>query len=229
MEDALKKRESRKWKIADSSFKLMDKFGYLKILKSFSKINEHIDEYEADDVADCVISSVGGSINVNETIDESLKNLGKFLVMAALMVIPGILGAEALAKGLQKVPQSELNIYSKQVQDKIKAASSDKNTYGGYTAVELINMIARTIYVEGHAEDSIGRKAICSVILNRSGGEKKYIADVIKEGSAFSCWAKMTKSDWNNFTYRVPNKGTLSIVGNPGNTKIWKESVDLAT
>lgn len=32
-EDALTKRSSRDWKIADSAFKLLDKFGYLGILK----------------------------------------------------------------------------------------------------------------------------------------------------------------------------------------------------
>lgn len=53
-------------------------------------------------------------------------------------------------------------------------------------------MLARTIYVEGHAEGQDGRKAICSVILNRSGGNRDNFPAVIKEKLAFSCWNKMT-------------------------------------
>jgi predicted nucleic acid-binding protein len=35
VEQALKYRSSRKWKIADASFKLFDKYGYMAILKQF--------------------------------------------------------------------------------------------------------------------------------------------------------------------------------------------------
>lgn len=35
-EEALERRESKEWKIADSAFKLLDKFGYLGILRTFS-------------------------------------------------------------------------------------------------------------------------------------------------------------------------------------------------
>lgn len=126
VEDALRKRQSRKWKIADSSFKLMDKFGYLKILKSFSRIQENIDRYEADDVADCVTGCVGSSINVNESVGQSVRNLGKYMLLASILAIPGLVSQNALAKGLKKVDQKEMNIYSKQVQDAIKGVCSDK-------------------------------------------------------------------------------------------------------
>ena len=89
-------------------------------------------------------------------------------------------------------------------------------------------MIARTLYNEGHAEGTDGRKAILSVIMNRAGNDKNKIADVIKRKNAFSCWQKMTDSDWRNFTYKVPSSGTLSIVGNPKNRTIWDECVSLA-
>lgn len=41
-EDALSKRSSRKWKIADSAFKLLDKFGYLAILRDMTSSWESI-------------------------------------------------------------------------------------------------------------------------------------------------------------------------------------------
>jgi len=42
MEDALSKRSSRQWKVADSAFKLLDKFGYLGILRELTKSWEEI-------------------------------------------------------------------------------------------------------------------------------------------------------------------------------------------
>ena len=36
LEQALQYRASKKWKVADATFKLMDKFGYLAILKKYS-------------------------------------------------------------------------------------------------------------------------------------------------------------------------------------------------
>ena len=97
----------------------MDKFGYLKILKNFAKINEHIDSYEADDVADCIISTVGGSMNVNETIEESMGMLGKIAMIASLLAVPGLADSEALSKELSKIPKENMTISSKQVQDGI--------------------------------------------------------------------------------------------------------------
>lgn len=228
VEDAVRKRDSKKWKIADSAFKLMDKFGYLKILKNFSNIYSHIDKLEADDFAECIINCIKSTINLNETVDESVKNLGKYLILASFLAIPGFLSQDALAQSLSKIDPSELQVYSTSVQTSIQNACKDKKLYGGYVATDIINMVARTIYVEGRSEGSDGRKAICSVIRNRANNDKNNIAAVIKEKSAFSCWNKMTDSDWKNFTYKIPTKGSLSIVGNKDNKLVWNECVSLA-
>ena len=73
-----------------------------------------------------------------------------------------------------------------------------------------------------------GIKAILSVILNRCGNDKHYIADVIKEPYAFSCWGKMTDEDWNKFKYKIPTTGKLEIVKNKNNRQIWHECSKLA-
>ena len=224
----MEKRESRKWKIADSSFKLMDKFGYLKILKNFAKITEKMDMCDADSVSDSVIRSVKTSMNIKETIDESIKNLGKYLIFASFLYIPGILPMEALAQSFSKIDKTELNMYTPAVQTAIQSVCKDQTKYGKYTAADIVNMITRTIYVEGHSEGTKGRKAILSVILNRSGGNVSDIPAVIREKSAFSCWKKMKSSDWDNFIYKIPTTGPLSVVGNKKNREIWSECVDLA-
>lgn len=231
VEDALEKRNSRKWKIADSAFKLLDKFGYIKILKKFSSIDEVIKEHpdtDIDSVAKSIITSVQNTININETIEENMSKMTSTFLIAALLAIPGILPKEAIAKNLSEVPKVAFKIDNPAVQTAIKTASTDEKLYGGYTATNVINMIARTLYVEGHSQGTEGRKAILSVIVNRAGNDKNNIAAVIREPSAFSCWNKMTKDDWKNFVYRVPSKGTMSI-SIRANRKIWDECVRLAT
>jgi hypothetical protein len=228
VEDALKKRESKKWKIADSSFKLLDKFGYLKILKNFSKIYENIKDYDMKTTANYVVNSIKDNKSINENIDESISSVRKYLAIAALLAIPSFLPQDALAQNLSRVKPSQFYAYTTDVQKAIDEAALDKKLYGGYTATNVINMITRTLYVEGHAEGTDGRKAILSVILNRCGNDKNYIAAVIKEPSAFSCWRKMTDEDWNKFKYKIPTTGTLEIVKNKNNRKIWHECSKLA-
>lgn len=228
VEDALKKRESKKWKIADSSFKLLDKFGYLKILKKFSKIYENIKDYDMKTTANYVVNSIKNNTSINENIDESISSVKKYLAIAALLAIPSFLPQDALAQNLSRVKPSQFYAYTADVQKAIDEAALDKKLYGGYTASNVINMITRTLYVEGHAEGTEGRKAILSVILNRCGNDKNYIAAVIKEPSAFSCWGKMTDEDWNKFKYKIPTTGTLEIVKNKNNRKIWHECSKLA-
>jgi len=110
----------------------------------------------------------------------------------------------------------------------IQDASKDKKMYGGYSATNLINMVARTVYVEGHAEGTEGRKAILSVIKNRSGGDMNKVPSVISKASQFSCWNKMTDSDWKNYVYNVPSNGVLSVTRSNTNREIWRECVSLA-
>ena len=52
-EEALQFRTSRKWHIADTAFKLFDKYGYLAILKSFMQIFDIMSSSELTDIEAC--------------------------------------------------------------------------------------------------------------------------------------------------------------------------------
>ena len=69
IEQALKYRSSRKWKIADASFKLFDKYGYIAILKEFTSIYNLM----------CISSDVDieGINNILETVKKYLYNADK--------------------------------------------------------------------------------------------------------------------------------------------------------
>ena len=72
-EDALKKRKDRKWHIADSSFKLLDKFGYTAILKAYSQLDEEgIDD---ETKLQAIIDAVKDNITGNKMLSDSEKRL----------------------------------------------------------------------------------------------------------------------------------------------------------
>ena len=224
-EDAFRKRESRKWKIADSSFKLLDKFGYLKILKKFSKILESSEDGDLDAISDAVVRSVRSSMNLNETVDESVKGMGMYFILASILALPGIIPQKALADNLSKVGKTQLRIQSPKVQDAIKDSAKDKRKFGRHTVSDIVNMAARTLYAEARGEGTNGLNAVASVILNRSAGNPEDMVSVIKEKQAFSCWNGTDESFWRSYVYTVPN----GAVQNPEDRRVWNDCVRIAT
>ena len=72
VQDALKKRESRSWKISDATFKLIDKFGYMPIFKSFERLAEVMSSSTdiADEVAIAVVQQIKKFIGDEKRIQE---------------------------------------------------------------------------------------------------------------------------------------------------------------
>lgn len=118
-EDAIIFRNSNEWKIADSAFKLLDKFGYLRILRTISKCSEELElgNITIDTIANTVISVINDNLKSNENlnemdsclmedncgnIDEGVKDIAKYTVIASLLAIPNIIPQDALARDLSK-------------------------------------------------------------------------------------------------------------------------------
>ena len=57
-EEALKFRKSKKWKIADASFKMMDKYGYTAIMRAFTELTNSKEAIPSSVLADDVIATV---------------------------------------------------------------------------------------------------------------------------------------------------------------------------
>lgn len=72
-EQALKIRDSRKWKIADSAFKLMDQFGYTWILRQFSTCYKKIEENPNNivKVVDYISNNIMNDSESREEIQEN--------------------------------------------------------------------------------------------------------------------------------------------------------------
>lgn len=229
-EDALRKRESRKWKVADSAFKLMDKFGYLKALKGITNIRDRMEFGDEETVSEAVLRCIGGSIGMKdeETVDESVAGAARTMAIAALLAIPGLLPKETLAARLDKVPKQEMRIGSQSVQKAISDSAKSTRTIGGYSETNVVNMLTRTLYREAMDQDRAGRLAVASVIWNRADGDPENFPAVLKEKEAFSCWNDMTKSDWKNFKYTIPTDGLTSVFYSRKNTQIWNECLEIA-
>lgn len=75
-----------------------------------------------------------------------------------------------------------------------------------YTAQEIINALTRTIFMEGKSEGEKGMDAIASVIWNRIDGNKRFIIDIIKQDSQFSCW---NKYNWSKFSEKYDPEGDI--------------------
>ena len=76
IEQALKFRSSKKWKIADAAFKLMDKFGYLAILKDYKELKELISTGDGDlaiETAESILATVKKYISNPEKLADSEK------------------------------------------------------------------------------------------------------------------------------------------------------------
>ena len=109
-EDALRMRGSREWKVADSAFKMMDRFGYIGVLRVLANIDEKIGMYSAEEAAEATLAAIRDKMQLKESVGESLKGFGISMIIASLLWIPGILSKEALAKGISDVPSSRLRM-----------------------------------------------------------------------------------------------------------------------
>ena len=247
-EEALRWRNSRKWKVADASFKLFDKYGYMAILKQFiqdAELMSSTNDVDAEAVED-ILNTVKNYINNADKLaekelfeDEQLEEgtISNMLI-ASLLAIPGILPQDALAKQLVSIPKNQLHMTSQPVQAAIDKATVDTTMVGRFSYRNSVNILQWVHYTEAANQELEGRKAIMSVIWNRAGGDpNKLLEVVLKSGTnkngkriwQFSEWqpgnpwklvAPTSDKDW---TYKVPKDIT-----NPKVQKIWKEGEKFA-
>lgn len=71
-EEALQKRSDRRWHIADSAFKLLDKFGYIMVLRTYSQLHEEMkdNDVECESCARKIVDAVKTNFQQNKTLGE---------------------------------------------------------------------------------------------------------------------------------------------------------------
>lgn len=83
-EDALRMRKDRKWHVADSAFKLFDRFGYLGVLRAYTQLSEKAADGEPnmEEYVDAAISAVEDGLSNNKMLSDSELTEGEVPGMA---------------------------------------------------------------------------------------------------------------------------------------------------
>lgn len=159
----------------------------------------------------------------------------KISTIAAMMAVGSFMPQHALAKELARakkeaaVTRQAFTANSPIVKQARIKASADNSMVGNMHKTNVINAVAMVLWHEarGKKEGVAGRKAVASVILNRSGNDPTCIIDVIKEKNAFSCIKSKYKGGWTDKTYQYFTP-TTNEFNNAENVEIWKNCTDIA-
>lgn len=214
---------SKEWKIADSSFKLLDKFGYLGILRTMTQCYEDIQDGSMTeiDAVTKVISAVKENFSTNDSLDEDqkmvfeelqnegLKDIVKYAMMIGMMASPFASSAVQQQDSVRDIPKQEMQVLKRMV--------------GDMSYVNTVNCIAWTLWTEArgeYAKEGVSAlNAVASVIWNRAGGKAENFSKVIGRPKQFSWW-----NDYNggfkedSYIPQTPNAKELN---NPRTKKIW--------
>lgn len=248
-DEALKLRSDKTWHIADAAFKLLDKFGYVSILKTYCEVDDD-PKMGLDIAVDKVIAAVRDNFSNNkslndsekqffieaddelqEQLDEGLGDFAKLMALASLISIPGLIPQQALAKGFSTIPKKELRFNSVPVKNVIEKVAIDNRQYNGLSKVNLTNLVATIIYNEAMLDykkfkDERSLIAIGNVIENRAAKDPNKFADVIKAQSQFFS-ASHVKGGYTDATYKMYDPHTEGHLDSTMETA-WKLSAKFA-
>ena len=246
--EALKRRKDKRQHVVDAAFKLLEKFGYIQIMKDMIELYD--DKKSGTKLSQSyIVGQILASIKANmslkhlqdsddqkfiskleeaENLDESTRDFISMSVIAGLMAISNLLPAAPLAKQLENAKkQGEvMTINSPATKKAIANAAKDNKMIGEMSKTNVVNAVAQVLWKEARGEETVGRKAVASVILNRADSNPSNIIAVLKEPSAFTC-LKGYRDGWTDKTYHwyVPFK---EIAENPSNKTIWDDCNSIA-
>lgn len=175
-EEALQFRTSRKWHIADTAFKLFDKYGYIAILKSFIQIFDIISSSELTDIEACdnIVKEVRDYIgNADKLMDSEFyetalsesKKKKSSASMSPVEYSQYLL--QKLGVDLKYIPKHDLkSIMDSLANEYIMKAPTD-------TVAREIEMDAALLLVKSDSEENIklGKK-LGDMIIDGKGGDK---------------------------------------------------------
>lgn len=224
-EEALKMRADEKWHQTDAAFKLLDKFGYVSILKKYCEFDDYAKEtgsIDFDQACSAIIGAVrenfasNASLNdsekqffteVDAELNEDIVSTTRLMALAAALAIPGLIPQNALAKEMKSIPRQELRCNSKAMNDTLQKVAIEKQKFGDLSFVNMTNLLATIAYNEAMVDyikfnDPKCFTAILNVIDNRGGGDPSKFASVISAKSQFYS-AKHVKGGYKDSTYKM--------------------------
>lgn len=212
-EDALTKRASRKWKIADSTFKLLSKFGYIGILSKYASVSREIAQTASVDytaICKTIVGAIQENFSTNSGLDETERNA--FNQIQSLDEglkdwLKGAAVAGAIAAGSMGYSAQSPDTASHQ--DRAAVVQHEKS-YKGLSQSNLKNMLANVAYNEAGSDwvktrDDDALIAILNIIDHRSGGNPDNYATEMTRPSQFFGAKYVVGKDDAKFTKFDPN------------------------
>ena len=161
-----------------------------------------------------------------EVEEGTRENLISIAMAASLLAIPNVLDAkevERMAGNAQAISQFQNTVK--------QAAKNDGKVFGGYSSLELANILARTIYQKGRSEGHTGRHHIATVLYNRAGKDRNKMAAVCFKKRAFSVWNKASPSTTSGSyapgSYKICIPSTSLL--NRAEEKAWMDAKSIAS
>ena len=230
-EEALRLRGDRRWHVADSAFKLLDKFGYTSVCWACREAADGGDPAAAaETVLGSVAENIAGNAALSEedrsqwTLDEGLGSALRAAALAGMTMAAGIAGtAHAEPGGKARAPAR-------------RVAQAKEPSYAGLSRSNMVNLLATIAYNEAMQDWMKNRNddaivAILNVIDNRAGGDPNHYAQEISAKSQFfsACHVKGGYVDGTYMTYS-PQEAAKAAGGqlSPKQKDCWSRCVRYA-
>lgn len=159
-----------------------------------------------------------------EILDEDLKRSILYLTLASLMAVPKMVSA-SVARQLIDTSNTARELQSQYV-NSVPGSQTDKL---GYSTLQIINIIARTLWAEARNQGDEGIHAVASVIWNRANHDMDNLVEVCFAPRQFSCWNKAypsvnTAYKPQNFQLKFPEEASI----NNRTREAWRSCVKYA-
>ena len=151
-------------------------------------------------------------------MNEGPKEVISSALVAAMLAIPGLLPAAEVQKEI---------VNNDSAAEVCMAVNKKVRMIGDYTAFQVANIVARTLYAEARNDGKDnGFMPVASVIYNRANGNKELFAKVCLKKYQFSCWNKFTDEEAkpDKFQIKIPT----SVKNNKKNQKLWQQCMEIA-
>lgn len=135
-----------------------------------------------------------------EMMEEGIGDFIRLGTLLTLLAVPGILKAEDISQNLPKTDK----ITAQDVTNAIEKVDAKQKSYGGYSATQASNIVARTLYMEARSEGTNGLNAVASVIMNRAGKKAENLPGICLAEKQFSCWNDKPNLDAKTYVSVIP-------------------------
>lgn len=170
----------------------------------------------------------------DQIVEEGLGQMVQLGILASVLGCSGMVDAQELKDNIVQVGRQngrgqsrKMTLTKSMLGDAIdKSRSTDsKKRIGKWTKEQIINIVARTLWMEARGEGDESLKMVLTVIQNRAGGLPEFLADKCLERKQFSCWNGLENRTPETYSINFPR----SALSSERECSLWNKCQRLAT